>query len=145
MTRKIYTKGARVLRAEVMIHNAKAYRGRRSLPGWGEIVTRLLGILERFLNAVGCRDACFVADDTLENLPLPAQVGRTKVGGMDFHPPRMRRVTEAVLALSTAAQRHPTMDRDAPPMILRNFAAKRWSARSDPHAATSPYPQGYGP
>ena len=43
-----------------------------------------------------------MADDTLENLPLPAQVGRTKVGGMDFHPPRMRRVTEAVLALSTS-------------------------------------------
>ena len=44
----------------------------------------------------------FVAADTLENLPLPAQVGRTKVGGMDFNPPRMRRVTEAVLALSTS-------------------------------------------
>ena len=102
MTLKIYTKGARVLRAEVIIHNAKAYRWRRSLPCWGEIVTRLLGILERFLNAVGCMDACFVADDTLENLPRPAQVGRTKVGGMDFNQPRMRRVTEAVLALSTS-------------------------------------------
>ena len=43
-----------------------------------------------------------MADDTLENLPRPAQVGRTKVGGMDFNQPRMRRVTEAVLALSTS-------------------------------------------
>jgi len=65
-----------------------------------KIVARLRGILERFLNAVGCMGACFVADETLENLPLPSQVGRTKVGGIDFNKPRMRRVAEAVLALS---------------------------------------------
>jgi len=102
MTLKIYTKGARVLRVEVILHNAKEYRWGRSLPCFGEIVVRLHGILERFLNALGCLDACFVADDTLENLPLPAQVGRTKVGGIDFNKPRMRRVAEAVLALSTS-------------------------------------------
>ena len=65
-------------------------------------MTRLRGILERFLNAVGCLDACLVSDETLENLPLPTQVGKTKVGGIDFNKPRMRRVAAAVLALSTA-------------------------------------------
>jgi hypothetical protein len=45
-------------------------------------------------------DACFVGDDTLENLPQPAQVGQTRVGGIDLNQPRMRRVAEAVLALS---------------------------------------------
>jgi hypothetical protein len=64
MTLKIYTKGAPVLRIEVIVHNAKQYPGRRSLPYFGEIVVRLHAILERFWNAVGCRDACFVADDT---------------------------------------------------------------------------------
>jgi hypothetical protein len=102
MTLKIYTKGARVLRVEVIVHNTKEYRWGRSLPCFGEIVTRLREILERFLNAVGCLDACFVADETLENLPLPTKVGQTKVGGIDFNKPRMRRVAEAVLALSTA-------------------------------------------
>ena len=43
-----------------------------------------------------------MADETLENLPLPTKVGLTKVGGIDFNKPRMRRVAEAVLALSTA-------------------------------------------
>jgi hypothetical protein len=100
MTLKIYTKGARVLRVEVIVHNTKAYRWGRSLPCFGEIVTRLRGILERFLNAVGCLGACFVADDTLENLPLPALVGQTKVGGIDFNKPRMRQVAEALLASS---------------------------------------------
>jgi hypothetical protein len=104
MTLKIYTKGARVLRTEVIVHNTKAYRWGRSLPCFGEIVVRERDILERFLNAVGCMDACFVADETLENLPLPTKVGQTKVGGIDFNHPRMRRVAEAVLALSTSPE-----------------------------------------
>ena len=102
MTLKIYTKGERVLRIEVILHNAKAYRWGRSLPCFADIVLRLQGILERFLNAVGCIDCCFVADETLEQLPQPARVGQTKVGGIDLNQTRMRRVAEAVLALSTA-------------------------------------------
>jgi len=65
-------------------------------------VIRLRDILERFLNALGCLDAPLVADETLENLPLPSRVGQSKVGGIDFNKPRMRWVAEAVLALSTA-------------------------------------------
>ena len=100
MTLKIYTKGARVLGVEVMVHNTREYGWSRWRPCLGEIVVRLRCILERFLNARGCLGACFVGDDTLEKLPLPTQVGRTKVGGIDFNKPRMRRVAEAVLALS---------------------------------------------
>jgi hypothetical protein len=102
MTLKIYSKGERVLRIEVILHNAKAYRWGHSLPCFPEIVVRLKGILERFLNAAGCINACFVSDETLENLPQPAQIGQTKVGGIDLNKPRMRRVAEAVLALSAA-------------------------------------------
>jgi hypothetical protein len=102
MTLKIYTKGERVLRIEVIVHNTKEYRWGRSLPCFPEIVLRLRGILDRFLNAVGCMDACFVSDDTLENLPQPAHVGQTKVGGIDLNKPRMRRVADAMLALSSS-------------------------------------------
>jgi hypothetical protein len=102
MTLKIYSKGERVLRIEVIVHNAKAYRWGHSLPCFPEIVLRLRGILERFLNAVGCINACFISDETLENLPQPAQLGQTKVGGIDFNKPRMRRMAEAVLNLSAA-------------------------------------------
>lgn len=102
MTLKIYSKGERVLRIEVILHNAKAYRWGHSLPCFPEIVVRLKGILERFLNAVGCINTCFISDETLNNLPQPAQIGRTTVGGIDLNKPRMRRVAEAVLALSAA-------------------------------------------
>jgi hypothetical protein len=85
MTLKIYTKGAPARSASkssrtIPRHTVRAGRCR----ALGEIVSRLHGILERFLNAVGCMDACFVADDTLENLPLPTQVGQTRVRGDRF-------------------------------------------------------------
>ena len=102
MTLKIYSKGEHVLRIEVIVPNAKACRWGRSLPAFPEIVVRLKGILERFLNAVGCINACFVSDKTLEKLPQPARIGQTKVGGIDLNRPRMRRVAEAVLALSAS-------------------------------------------
>jgi hypothetical protein len=102
MTLKIYSKGERVLRIEVIVHNTKEYRWSRSLPCFPEIVTRLKGILERFLNALGCINACFVSDDMLEKLPEPAQIGQTRVGGIDLNKLRMRRVAEAVLALSAS-------------------------------------------
>ncbi len=100
MTLKIYTKGERVLRIEVIVHNTREYRWGRSLPCFPDIVTRLKGILERFLNTVGCMNASFVSDETLEKLPEPAQIGHTRVGGIDLNKLRTRRVAEAVLALS---------------------------------------------
>jgi hypothetical protein len=100
MTLKIYSKGEHVLRIEVILHNAKAYRWGHSLPCFPQIVVRLKGILERFLDAVGCINSCFVSDETLDNLPQPAMIGQTKVGGIDLNKPRIRSVAEAVLALS---------------------------------------------
>lgn len=41
-------------------------------------------------------------DDTLEHLPEPCQIGKTKVGGIDLNKPRMRWVSEAVMALSVS-------------------------------------------
>jgi hypothetical protein len=102
MTLKIYSKGERVLRIEVVVHNAKSYRWGHSLPCFPEIVVRLKDILERFLNAVSCINSCFVSDETLENLPQSALIGQTKAGGIDLNKPRMRQVADAVLALSAS-------------------------------------------
>ena len=143
MTLKIYTKGERVLRSEVIVHNTREYRWGRSLPCFPEIVIRLRGILERFLNAVGCMNACFVSDETLEKLPEPAQIGHTRVGGIDLNKPRMRRMTEAVLALSAlpagftasdlvrqvhamTGRRNLSMERAAPLTTSRNSGPKAW-------------------
>jgi hypothetical protein len=64
------------------------------------VVSRLKATLERFADALGCIDQCFIADDMLEHLPLASQVGKTLVGGIDLNKARMRQVVEAVIALS---------------------------------------------
>jgi hypothetical protein len=100
LTLKIYTKGERVLRIEAIAHNTKELDCGRSLEKFPEIVSRLKSILKRFMNALSCIDPCFIAEETLEQLPVPAQVGKTKVGGIDFNKARMRWVAQAVLTLS---------------------------------------------
>jgi len=102
LTLKIYTKGERVLRIEAVAHDTAELRCGRGLERFPRIVTELRGILERFTQALSCIDQCFISDETLEQLPAPSQVGKTKVGGIDFNKARMRHVTEAVLALSAS-------------------------------------------
>lgn len=75
---------------------------RRTLDEFPEIVRRLKEILERFLDSLYCLEACFVADSTLEDLPSPSSVGKTRVGGLDFNKPRTRLLIESVVSLSTA-------------------------------------------
>ena len=64
------------------------------------MVARLKGVLERFADALSCIDQCFIADDMLEQLPLASRVGKTIVGGIDLNKARIRKVVEAVIALS---------------------------------------------
>ena len=100
LTLKVYTKGEHVLRTEVVVHNAQALGCCRSLSSFPLIVCRLRGILERFHQVLSSVDACFIDDGTLERLPLPAQLGTTRVGGINFNQARMRHVVRAIVALS---------------------------------------------
>ena len=100
LTLKIYTKGERVLRIEVVVHNTQELRCGRSLEKFPEIVAQARNVLERFMEALSCIDQCFIADRLLEQLPVPSQVGKTKVGGIDVNKPRMRWVVQAVIVLS---------------------------------------------
>jgi hypothetical protein len=104
LTLKIYTKGERVLRIEAMAHNTEQLDCGRSLEKFPEIVCLLKTILERFVDALSCIDQCFIADQTLEQLPAPTQVGKTKVGGIDLNKARMRWATQAVLTLSASPE-----------------------------------------
>jgi len=102
LTLKGYTKGERVLRFEAIAHNTRQLRCGRSLPRFPEIVTRLHGMCERFCTMLDCVDASFIPGDTLDQLPLPAQLGATRVGGIDLNKPRMRAALSAALALAAA-------------------------------------------
>jgi hypothetical protein len=132
LTLKIYTKGERILRIEVIVHNTKELACGRSLPNFGKIVQLLKGMLERFLNTLHYMDVCFIADDTLEKLPIASRVGKTRVGGVDFNRPRMRAVAHAVIALATSpkgftasqlAHKVGTLSRLPPPRYAPRHAA----------------------
>jgi len=100
LTLKVYTKGEHVLRCEAIAHNATALGCGRVLPRFPRLVARLRGMVERFLDTVWYLDHAFVADTVLEQLPEPAQVGHTRVGGIDLNKARIRVVVAAVLALA---------------------------------------------
>jgi len=101
LTAKIYTKGEHVLRVEVIIHNARAMKLGVSLPKFAEIIQRLQGILERFLDTIHWMDTAAIADSTIDDLPKSSQVGASRVGGIDINKHRTRLVMEAVIELST--------------------------------------------
>jgi DNA-binding transcriptional ArsR family regulator len=100
LTLKTYTKSEHVLRFEAVVHNTRDLGCGRMIERFPEIVARLEGMLERFMTALDCVDTAFISDQTLDQLPLPAQVGKTRVGGVDINKPRTRTVLAAVLALA---------------------------------------------
>src|SRR3974377_2104238 len=102
LTLKIYTKGERVLRIEVVVHNTGALHCGRSLEKFSQILMLARDILQRFMDALSCIDQCFIADSMLEELPAPSSVGKTKVGGIDLNKARMRWVVEALIALGVS-------------------------------------------
>jgi DNA-binding transcriptional ArsR family regulator len=100
LTLKLYIKGEAVLRAEVMLHNARAWSGPRRLDQFPDLIRQFHQILERFLNQLYALDQAFVADDTLDTLSQRGQVGSTPTAGLDLNQPRLRAVLQAVLALA---------------------------------------------
>jgi hypothetical protein len=102
LTLKAYTKGEHVLRVEATVHNTRQLGCGRAIGKFPEIVTRLRGMAERFCTTLDCVDSCFLPDGTLDALPLPSRIGRTRVGGIDLNKPRIRAALAAVLALTAA-------------------------------------------
>lgn len=100
LTLKIYTKGEHVLRIEVMVHNTEQLGSVKRLDRFVRVVAKLKNILTRFTAVIHCIDASFIGSDLLEQLPQPAQLGQTRVGGLDLNQVRLRRAIQATLTLA---------------------------------------------
>jgi hypothetical protein len=101
LTLKMYTKGERVLRCEVIVHNVRKLKEGNSLARWLPVVTHLNDVLHRFLEVVQCADSATLDDGTYESLPEPSAVGAARVAGINLASARMAAVMESVVALST--------------------------------------------
>lgn len=104
LTFKMYSKGERVLRSEMIVHNARKLKQKNRLMNWPRIVEYLKGLLDRFLEVVRCADSAALDDGTWDSLPEPSAVGAARVAGIDMASARMAAVMEGVVVLST----HPT-------------------------------------
>lgn len=97
---KIYTKGERVLRVEATVHNAKKEFRRYGLAYFDELAAALRAMVDRFLEVLRSVDGCWVTDETLDRLPEPSQLGRSRLAGVDLNRARMRAVMLVVVSLS---------------------------------------------
>jgi len=129
LTAKIYTKGAHVLRIEIIVHNTRALPCGRSLPKLPEIILRLKNILNRFLNVLRCIDVAFISDIDLDEWATPSQMGQTRVGGVDMNKPRTRAVVEAVIGLAAAPHGFSLSDLAGRVRTLTRLAEEEYSSR----------------
>jgi len=99
LTLKMYDKGDRVLRVEIIVHNIEELRcGKRleKLPG---MLERLQAMVVTFLGVVQAAHLSFVDGQQLDALAAPSVRGARRTAGVDLQKPRMRAVAQAVIAL----------------------------------------------
>jgi hypothetical protein len=101
LTLKIYDKGARVLRIEVVVHNVKDLRSGKILDKLPELLKRMREMLIRFLGTVQAAHIAFLDEGAFERWSKPTQRGTRRLAGIDLNKARNRHVVDAVVALST--------------------------------------------
>lgn len=110
LTLKVYTKGECVLRFEIIVHNARKLGIGTVLGKFPAVMNYLQATMLRFTSAINSIDTAFISDPAWRQLSAPAKLGKTQIGGVDIHKPRIRVVMNAVIALApqpkgfTAAQ-----------------------------------------
>ena len=110
LTLKMYDKGDRVLRVEVIVNNIEELRcGKRleKLPG---MLERLEAMVVRFLAVVQAAHLSFIDGQQFDTLAVPSVRGDRRRAGVDLQKPRMRAVAEAVTALAAQPQGFSAVD-----------------------------------
>lgn len=100
ITVKLYDKGERTLRSEVVVHNAKALKLKRGVEFFGQIVHKLQELMDSFMNSLLYAHVSLVEGGLLENLSLPTIRGKARLAGLDISKERTLNLMEVVLSLS---------------------------------------------
>jgi hypothetical protein len=100
LTLKMYDKGERVLRIELIVNNVAELRcgkGIEKLPG---ILERSQQMIVEFLAVVQAAHLSFLPAEQLDSLAMPTYRGQQRLAGVDIQKPRLRAVAQAVIALA---------------------------------------------
>ncbi|MGH2552167.1 MAG: hypothetical protein ACRDEB_00530 [Chitinophagaceae bacterium] len=100
LTLKLYDKGERVLRAEVVVHNAKELKCKRSVSNFEEIVSKLRVIMNSFMDNLCYTHVALLKDGSFEQLTHPSKKGEQRLAGIDINKKRNIAIMESVLALA---------------------------------------------
>jgi len=101
ITLKIYDKGDRVLRAEVIVHNVGELRCGKALNKLPGVVDELRRMTIGFLNVVQAADVRFLGERDLDRLPERSRRGTRRLAGIDLNRPRMCAVGAAAMVLAS--------------------------------------------
>jgi hypothetical protein len=100
LTLKLYDKGERVLRAEVVVHNAKELKCKRSVSNFEEIVSKLNVIMNSFMDNLCYTHVSLLKDGSFEQLTSPGKKGKQRLAGVDINKRRTIAIMESVLSLA---------------------------------------------
>lgn len=98
---KIYDKGERVLRVEVVVHNTKDLRCGKAVEKLSGMLERMNGMLVRFLEMVQVIHVSFLDEGAFDQWSAPSIRGTRRLAGIDLSKARNRNVLDAVVELST--------------------------------------------
>jgi hypothetical protein len=104
LTLKMYDKGDRVLRVEVIVNNIEELRCGKRLENLPGMLARLRRMVVEFLNVIQAAHLSFLDGRQLDTLAMPTVRGEKRVAGVDLQKPRMRAVAKAVVALAAAPE-----------------------------------------
>jgi len=100
LTLKLYDKGERVLRSEVVVHNAKELKCKRSVSNFQEIVSKLNVIMNSFMDNLCYTHVSLLNDGSFEQLTNPSKTGNQRLAGVDINKRRTIAIMESVLSLA---------------------------------------------
>lgn len=100
LTVKLYDKGERTLRAEVVVHNTKDLKCKRGIDSFGEVVDKLETIMRSFLSNLDHAHVATIDQGSFEEIIIPSSSGKKRLAGIDFNKTRTKAVATVLLALS---------------------------------------------
>lgn len=128
-TLKIYDKGDRVLRVEIVAHNVKALHCRTGVERLPELLQKMRQHVAGFLNVVQVAHVSFLDEGAFDALALPSQRGSKRLAGVDLNKSRMRTVVAAIVALSPKPGGFTTADLALKVQEMAGWKPEQYSAR----------------
>lgn len=101
---KIYDKGERVLRVEVVVQNTKDLKCGKGLEKLPEQLGRMQQLLVEFLASVRAAHLSFLDCGQFESWHQPTMRGNRRLAGIDLNKARNRTVVQSVTSLATAPE-----------------------------------------